>query len=88
LIRWKNETAGSEDVWFAEETVFMHIDMDCFFVSVGLRNYPLLRGQPVVVTHAKTDASKLFYLSCKIHVLIISSSINTIVTVGIVRNKI
>lgn len=33
--------------------VIMHIDMDCFFVSVGLRNRPELRGQPVAVTHAK-----------------------------------
>ncbi|XP_068148539.1 DNA repair protein Rev1 [Drosophila tropicalis] len=31
----------------------MHIDMDCFFVSVGLRLHPELRGQPVVVTHSK-----------------------------------
>jgi DNA repair protein REV1 len=27
--------------------------MDCFFVSVGLRNRPELRGHPVVVTHSK-----------------------------------
>lgn len=31
----------------------MHIDMDCFFVSVGLRSYPELRDQPVAVTHSK-----------------------------------
>ncbi|EDW73374.1 uncharacterized protein Dwil_GK17515 [Drosophila willistoni] len=31
----------------------MHIDMDCFFVSVGLRLHPELRGQPVAVTHSK-----------------------------------
>ncbi len=31
----------------------MHIDMDCFFVSVGLRNKPEYRGLPVVVTHSK-----------------------------------
>lgn len=35
----------------------MHIDMDCFFVSVGLRSRPHLRGEPVAVTHSKgTDA--------------------------------
>ncbi|KAH8260623.1 hypothetical protein KR038_009064 [Drosophila bunnanda] len=31
----------------------MHIDMDCFFVSVGLRSHPELRGLPVAVTHSK-----------------------------------
>ena len=34
--------------------MIMHIDMDCFFVSVGLLNKPLLRDKPVVVAHAKT----------------------------------
>ncbi|XP_067644830.1 DNA repair protein Rev1 [Eurosta solidaginis] len=38
-------------------TWIMHIDMDCFFVSVGLRKYPELRGQPVAVTHSKGGAS-------------------------------
>lgn len=60
LIKWKNETESCTDVQPTEESVFMHIDMDCFFVSVGLRNYPWLQGKPVVVTHAKTDASKPF----------------------------
>ncbi|KAH8303594.1 hypothetical protein KR018_005623 [Drosophila ironensis] len=31
----------------------MHIDMDCFFVSVGLRSHPELCGLPVAVTHSK-----------------------------------
>ncbi|XP_078052849.1 rev1 DNA directed polymerase [Augochlora pura] len=37
----------------SQGTVIMHIDMDCFFVSVGLRNKPELKGLPVAVTHAK-----------------------------------
>ncbi|ESP04544.1 hypothetical protein LOTGIDRAFT_170636 [Lottia gigantea] len=35
------------------ERVIMHIDMDCFFVSVGLLDRPDLRGKPVGVTHSK-----------------------------------
>lgn len=31
----------------------VHIDLDCFFVSVSLRSRPHLRGKPVAVTHAK-----------------------------------
>nr|XP_022907098.1 DNA repair protein REV1 [Onthophagus taurus] len=37
-----------------ENCVIMHIDMDCFFVSVGLRSRPELKGRPVAVTHSKT----------------------------------
>ena len=33
--------------------VLMHIDMDCFFVSVGLRSRPELSGTPVAVAHAR-----------------------------------
>lgn len=38
---------------FQVESKIMHIDMDCFFVSVGLRSRPQLRGFPVAVTHSK-----------------------------------
>jgi len=31
----------------------IHIDLDCFFVSVSLRKNPHLRGKPVAVTHAR-----------------------------------
>lgn len=33
--------------------VVMHIDMDCFFVSVSLQKHPQLKGVPVAVTHSK-----------------------------------
>ena len=35
----------------------MHVDMDCFFVSVSLRKYPNFRGKPVGVAHAKGNKS-------------------------------
>ncbi|XP_050425232.1 DNA repair protein Rev1 isoform X2 [Adelges cooleyi] len=37
--------------------VIMHIDMDCFFVSVGLVERPELHNMPVAVTHAKGNSS-------------------------------
>ncbi|KAL6433885.1 hypothetical protein ACFW04_005835 [Cataglyphis niger] len=43
------------------ESVIMHIDMDCFFVSVGIRNRPELRDQPVAVTHAKGNTFSANY---------------------------
>ena len=33
----------------------VHIDLDCFFVSVSIRDKPHLRGKPVAVTHAKRN---------------------------------
>lgn len=30
----------------------VHIDLDCFFVSVSIRDKPHLRGKPVAITHA------------------------------------
>ncbi|KPI92454.1 DNA repair protein REV1 [Papilio xuthus] len=41
------------DTNFDNGKVIIHIDMDCFFVSVGLRKRPELRGKPVAVTHSK-----------------------------------
>ncbi|XP_052212164.1 DNA repair protein REV1-like [Dreissena polymorpha] len=36
----------------SHERCIMHIDMDCFFVSVGLLKRPDLIGKPVAVTHS------------------------------------
>lgn len=41
---------------FETKSAIMHIDMDCFFVSVGLRSRPHLKGLPVAVTHSKGES--------------------------------
>ncbi len=48
---WQSEFSNASKKM--KERMIMHIDMDCFFVSVGLRSHPGLRGLPVAVTHAK-----------------------------------
>ena len=35
----------------------MHIDMDCFFASVGVRDRPHLKGKPVAVAHSQGGLS-------------------------------
>ena len=35
--------------------LIVHIDIDCFFVSISLKSKPHLRGLPVCVTHAKPN---------------------------------
>lgn len=52
LRNWKMQNPSHESHLLGD-TCIMHIDMDCFFVSVGLRKRPELRDQPVAVTHAK-----------------------------------
>lgn len=52
LNRMGDSSRGNEN---ANKTI-MHIDMDCFFVSVGLINHPELIGHPVAVTHATRNS--------------------------------
>ncbi len=47
------QSEASGDFVNFTKPVIMHIDMDCFFVSVGLRKRPDLVGKPVAVAHAK-----------------------------------
>ena len=37
-----------------ESRVILHVDMDCFFVSVLVKNRPELRDKPVAVAHNGT----------------------------------
>nr|CAB3265528.1 DNA repair protein REV1-like [Phallusia mammillata] len=50
----KNSKACSYSL-ASNERCIMHVDMDCFFVSVGLISRPHLIGQPVAVTHHSAD---------------------------------
>ena len=40
------------------DRIYMHIDMDCFFVSVATRNQPELRNQPIGITHSTGKKSR------------------------------
>lgn len=40
--------------------VVLHVDMDCFFVSVLLRDRPELRDLPVAVAHSKSSSQRGF----------------------------
>lgn len=53
LILAMNDFNNLSQLKFEKNKVIMHIDMDCFFVSVGLRNRPDLRGKPIAVTHSR-----------------------------------
>uniref|UniRef100_A0A0N5A2A6 DNA repair protein REV1 n=1 Tax=Parastrongyloides trichosuri TaxID=131310 RepID=A0A0N5A2A6_PARTI len=54
-LRYLLDKISNDDVFTAPAKVVCHIDMDCFFVSVGLISRPELRGKPVAVTHSRTE---------------------------------
>ncbi|XP_056290913.1 DNA repair protein REV1 isoform X1 [Pseudoliparis swirei] len=39
------------------KSCIFHVDMDCFFVSVGIRHRPELKGKPVAVTSSRGQGS-------------------------------
>lgn len=41
-----------------KQRLIAHVDLDCFFVSVSLRDKPHLKGKPVAVCHAKLPKGK------------------------------
>jgi nucleotidyltransferase/DNA polymerase involved in DNA repair len=43
--------------------IIMHVDMDCFFASVALRDRPHLREKPVAVSHSTNGIEKDFSTS-------------------------
>lgn len=49
LVKLSTQKASRKD----SSNVFVHIDLDCFFVSVGLKDRPQLVGKPVAVSHFK-----------------------------------
>uniref|UniRef100_L7M6W0 DNA repair protein REV1 n=1 Tax=Rhipicephalus pulchellus TaxID=72859 RepID=L7M6W0_RHIPC len=63
LKQYLASKSSREQVPIGEEKVIMHIDMDCFFVSVGLRTRPHLKGKPVAVCHGKTSLASISSVS-------------------------
>ncbi|XP_065183744.1 DNA repair protein REV1-like isoform X2 [Sycon ciliatum] len=48
-LEWRKQhpATGSR----SRQRTVMHVDMDCFFVAISLRNFPQHVGKPVAVTH-------------------------------------
>ncbi|RCH86140.1 deoxycytidyl transferase [Rhizopus azygosporus] len=46
--------------------IIMHVDFDCFFASVGIKDHPHLKDKPVAVTHSNgiSDVSSSDIASC------------------------
>lgn len=50
LRKLKAQSGTSQGSSVTVKSCIFHVDMDCFFVSVGIRHHPELRGKPVAVT--------------------------------------
>lgn len=61
--------------------VIMHVDMDCFFVSVGLRGRPDLVGKPLAVCHAGKRNTGKGNIQCFIHSFIHSITLSFILSI-------
>ena len=58
MKKQKEKTTRSKNNNIHGEKIIMHVDLDCFFVSVSLLKHPereSLKGKPIAVTHAKND---------------------------------
>ncbi|XP_068467802.1 DNA repair protein REV1 isoform X4 [Phaseolus vulgaris] len=51
----KNENSIISGSSISHNSVIIHVDMDCFFVSVVIRNHPELSDQPVAVCHSNNS---------------------------------
>ncbi|XP_027361078.1 DNA repair protein REV1 isoform X4 [Abrus precatorius] len=49
----ENSNISASDI--SRNSVIIHVDMDCFFVSVVIRNHPELLDQPVAVCHSNNS---------------------------------
>lgn len=59
--------------YLCKDSVIMHIDMDCFFVSVGIKKNPKLKGKPVAVTHKRRTPSPDFHYEVYTFIFIINN---------------
>lgn len=48
----------AKQLYDPSQRTVMHVDMDCFFVSVSVRDKPWLKGKPVGVCHAQNKRQK------------------------------